>query len=47
MRFAAQMSEKQTVYKKMQDDLSKLRAELVTLQRTENILKAKFTSTGM
>ena len=40
------MAEKQTVYKKLQDDMSKVRAELVTLQRTEQILKAKFTSSG-
>lgn len=46
MRFAAQMAEKQAYFKKLQDDMAKLRAELVTLQRTEQLLRAKFTSEG-
>lgn len=46
LRYAAQMQEKVVIYKKMQDDMSKVRAELVTLQRTEQILKSKFISTG-
>ena len=40
-RYGAQVKEKIEVYKKMREELSALRAELVVLQRTEQLLKSR------
>jgi intraflagellar transport protein 81 len=40
-RFGQVVKEKIDVYKKLRDDLSALRAELVVLQRTEQVLKSR------
>ena len=40
-KYGAQVREKIDKYKKMREELSALRSELVVLQRTEQILKGK------
>jgi intraflagellar transport protein 81 len=43
-KYGAQVREKIDKYKKMREELSALRAELVVLQRTEQLLKGKLTN---
>jgi cell shape-determining protein MreC len=40
-RFGAQVKDKIEKYKRMREEIAALRAELATLQRTEQILKGK------